>query len=132
MTNSQKEAHVGAEIMAYENIKGVFADLDDGGLTDEEALEQIRDLVGAKRGFDGVDRVTITYLVPVELRINLVEGSVERAELNSGDVWGELPNQTYINADTNQDLDDDQHSSAIERAKAIADEGGWVYDIQVN
>src|SRR5512139_1061331 len=121
-----------AETMAYENIKGVFADLDDGGLNPDEALDQIRDLVGAHQRYDGIKRVTITYLVPVELRINLEEGSVESAELNSGDVWGELPNQTYINADTSQDLDDDQHSSAIERAKAIADDGGWVYDIQVN
>ena len=33
----------------YDNVRGVFADLDDGGLTDDEALDQIRDLVGMKR-----------------------------------------------------------------------------------
>lgn len=34
---------------AYDAVRGVFADLDDGGLTDDEALSQIRDLVGLKR-----------------------------------------------------------------------------------
>lgn len=33
----------------YDNVRGVFADLDDGGLTGDEALDQIRDLVGMKR-----------------------------------------------------------------------------------
>jgi hypothetical protein len=34
--------------LLIQNIKGVFADLDDGGLTETEALSQIRDLVEQK------------------------------------------------------------------------------------
>lgn len=29
----------------YDNVRGVFADLDDGGLTDDEALTKIREIV---------------------------------------------------------------------------------------
>jgi hypothetical protein len=57
---------------AYDNIKGVFADLDDGGLTDDEALDQIRDLVGAT----GTWEVTCN----VRLTATVVASTVDRAE----------------------------------------------------
>jgi hypothetical protein len=33
------------KLALYDNVKGVFADLDDGGLTEREALKMIRDMV---------------------------------------------------------------------------------------
>lgn len=33
------------QMAAYDNVRGVFADLDDGGLTDDEALAKIREIV---------------------------------------------------------------------------------------
>lgn len=110
-----------------QNIEGVIADLDDGGLTESEAIEQIRDLLGKRKM---PERVLITYLMPVSLTVNLSTGSVERAEMEATEVWGPLPGGAAEDADTNKDLDPDKDSAAIERAKAIADEGGWGYDIQ--
>ena len=66
------------KLAVYDNVKGVFADLDDGGLTNDEAIEQIRELVGAKPKLP--KHVVYTYLIPVEVRVNLEEGSVEAAE----------------------------------------------------
>lgn len=49
-----------SESLSLNNIKGVFADLDDGGLTDDEALSKIRELLG-------LSEITwqVTVLVPI-------------------------------------------------------------------
>lgn len=45
---------------ALDNLKGVFTDLDDGGLTDDEALQKVRELLG-------LSEITwqVTVLVPI-------------------------------------------------------------------
>lgn len=37
------------KLALYDNVLGVFADLDDGGLTEDEALAKIREIAGANR-----------------------------------------------------------------------------------
>lgn len=92
---------------AYDNIKGVFADLDDGGLTDDEALDQIRDLMG----------ITSTWEVTCDVRFTATVIAVdeERAEdigRNAiGDAIAKI--QPQFEDDTNLDilgLTDDTYS----------------------
>lgn len=57
------------------NIEGVFSDLDDGGLTDTEALDQIRKLVGARKPLP--DKIVligkIGFTVTIDTRTKNVE-----------------------------------------------------------
>jgi hypothetical protein len=97
---------MGVEI---ENIKGVFADLDDGGLTDDEALQQIRDLVGANT--PGTWEVTCN----VRFTATVVADTEEKAEDIGRDAIGDAiaKIQPDFEDDTNIDirgLSDKTHS----------------------
>jgi len=51
------------KLALYDNVRGVFADLDDGGITDDEALNTIRDLVGANGTWEVTVNVRFTATV---------------------------------------------------------------------
>lgn len=63
-----------------DNIKGVFADLDDGGLTDEEALRKIRELVGA--GSPYPREVVVSGHLPFTITIDTETWGVTEFEVN--------------------------------------------------
>lgn len=50
------------------NLKGVFADLDDGGLTESEALEKVREILGNKKP---INAVVLSYMVPATITVAL-------------------------------------------------------------
>ena len=82
------------------NIEGVVADHEDGGLTDEEAMAQIRELLGRK---SAPEEITFRYLVPLEVTVNMADGEVS---------------DVYINLDSRERVDDEPTSNG----RTIADE----------
>jgi hypothetical protein len=62
------------------NIKGVFEDLDDGGLGDAEALAKIRDLVGAGRRLP--DKVVLLGTLPFTITMDTRTREVIEFEIN--------------------------------------------------
>src|SRR6185312_17407681 len=65
---------------ALDNLKGVIADLDDGGLTESEALEKLRELLGAKMA--PPTHVVLAYMIPATVTVDLAEGRVTEFEVN--------------------------------------------------
>jgi len=108
-----------------ENIKGVFADLDDGGLDESEALAQIRDLLGVE---PQPKKIVFTYLVPVNVTVDLENECIASAEFDN-QMYGLMPGTGASDTITGAEIDPDKFSAAIEKAKSIADEAGWENDI---
>jgi len=64
----------------YDNVLGVFADLDDGGLTDDEALNQIRKLVDARKPLP--DKIVLMGTLPFAIIIDTRTKNVDEFEVN--------------------------------------------------
>lgn len=113
-----------------ENIKGVFADLDDGGLTDSEAIDQIRSLLGVR---PVPKRVLLTYLIPVNVVVNVEEDAIESAELDLNEMWGIAPGAAPMDGDGERDLnlDDQGERLAAEKAQILADNNNFAHLITV-
>lgn len=62
------------------NVEGVFSDLDDGGLTDSEALDQIRSLVGARKPLP--DKIVLMGKMSFTITVDTRTKAVEEFEYN--------------------------------------------------
>lgn len=102
------------------NIKGVFADLDDGGLTDDEALEQIRKLVGARKPVP--DRIVLCGTLPFTITIDSRTADVKEFEVNFDFPTFERKAETRI-AGEDVDIDDEQLTELIDTA--TRETGSW-------
>ena len=117
------------KLAAYDNVLGVFADLDDGGLTGDEALAEIRKLVGSTKRVPG-DQVILTYNIPIEVTVDLSTGEVTEAQGDSSSGW--WMEGSDVTARGGITLDPEEYVDAIERATGIADDiGGWNHDPSV-
>lgn len=68
------------KLAVYDNVMGVFADLDDGGLTDDEALNQIRKLVEARKPLP--DKIVLMGTLPFTITIDTRTKNVDEFEVN--------------------------------------------------
>ena len=100
-----------------ENIKGVFADLDDGGLTESEAIAQIRDLLHIEKA--GPTKLTFRYLVQLNITVD-VDGDVSDAYINL-DAREPVDMDSVVDGTTGGDVDEDEYDDEVTRARTIAD-----------
>lgn len=100
-----------------ENIKGVFADLDDGGLTESEAIAQIRDLLDIKKA--GPSSLAFRYLVPLTVTVD-IDGDVSDAYINL-DAREAVDMDSVVDGDSGGDVDEDEYDDQIAHARTIAD-----------
>jgi len=98
----------------YDNVRGVFADLDDGGLTSDEALSTIRKIVGAKQP---IAEVVLTGVIPVTITVNIETKTVTEFEINPGFPKWETSETRFDGAK----LDEQLYAEEIAAAKEIAD-----------
>ena len=56
-----------------QNIRGVFLDLADGGITENEAITQIRDLVGVE---EAPTRIVFSYLLRATVIVDIADEEV--------------------------------------------------------
>lgn len=104
------------------NIEGVFSDLDEGGIDEDEALKAIRRLVGAK---PPLSKIVLRVRVPGTITVDLSDGKVTEFEL---DYTASDINRTAAETrDGGDEIDDVLYSTEIQRAFNIAEDsrGGW-------
>lgn len=106
----------------YDNVLGVFADLDDGGLTDDEALSKIREIVGAKKP---ITTLVLTGRLPISLTVDITGKTVTEFEINPPAVAWDTA-ETRGEGELGEQLDEGLYAEEIERAKEIAlNESEW-------
>lgn len=109
-----------ALINTAENVKGVFADLDDGGLTDSEALAQIRGIVGARKPVP--DRIVLCGTLPFTVTIDTRTASIHEFEVSYEFPTFERKAETRLGGEE-VEIDDEQLTELI--TTATADTAAW-------
>ncbi len=99
----------------YDNVMGVFADLDDGGLTDDEALAKIRDVVGARKPLP--DRVVLMGTLPFTVTIDTRTLDVKEFEVNYDFPIFEQKAETRLGGEEIE-MSKEQLTELIDRANA--------------
>jgi len=110
---------------ALDNLRGVIADLDDGGLTDDEALEKLRELLGTKKP---LTHVVLSYVYNATVTVDLIERSVTEVEINydyPARVEDQPPETRKEGAIIDPVLYADEIARAIEIATAAENTGDW-------
>jgi hypothetical protein len=104
------------------NIKGVFEDLDEGGLGNSEALAKIRDLVGAKRRLP--DKVVLMGTLPFTITVDTKTREVIEFEINYNYPNFENAAETRI---TGESIDYAEFREEIDALIEVADDdtGSW-------
>jgi hypothetical protein len=104
----------------YDNVRGVFADLDDGGLTDDEAIAKIRDLVDAKKPLP--DRIVLMGTLPFTVTIDTRTKEITEFEINYEFPLFEQKAETRKTGDEIE-IDEERLSDLIETASR--ETGDW-------
>jgi hypothetical protein len=99
------------KLALYDNVKGVFADLDDGGLTDDEALDQIRKLIDARKPLP--DKVVLMGTLPFTITVDTRTHEVDEFEINYDFPNFERKAETRISGDE-VDINEDQLTELID------------------
>lgn len=106
------------------NVTGVFEDLDDGGLTDSEALEQIRGIIKVKPPLP--DQIVFSVLIPATITFDRARSEVTEFEVDYDSAYRNVdqPAETRKSGDP---IDSAEFGEEIDAAwvRAFGDTGAW-------